>query len=179
MSEEIWKDLIGYEGRYAVSSEGRIKSYNYKGHNGVEKIINGALDSHGYLRFTAYIDSKNFKFISISRAVATMFIPNPENKPYVDHIDGNPLNNKVANLRWATHKENLSFPLAIEHFRQSKSAVSKPIYATKNGIKKWFPSATRFAKENHLSRGSCFDILKGRKGRKSVNGFTLEYASES
>ena len=50
----------------------------------------------------------------IHRLVAQAFIPNPDNKPYIDHIDGNPANNNVDNLRWCTQKENLSYPIAIK-----------------------------------------------------------------
>ena len=173
---EIWCDYTGFEGRYAVSSEGRFKSYNFKGHKGVEHIINGSVDGHGYIFFHFYKENGSYERVSASRAVATMFIPNPENKPYVDHVDGNVKNNSVSNLRWCTHTENLNFDICKHNMIASASHRSKPIYATKNGIKKWFSSASRFAKENHLSRGSCFDVLKGRKGRTKVGGFTLEYA---
>lgn len=96
-NKEIWKDIVGYEGLYQVSNFGRIKS-NYK-----SIILQPGL-CRGYLIVNLY---KNKKSLSqkVHRLVAQAFIPNPENKPTVNHIDGNKQNNYVSNLEWATVKE--------------------------------------------------------------------------
>lgn len=109
---EIWKDLTGYIGIYQVSNNGRIKSLSRKivRKNGQiaivkEKILKSKKDRYGY--FFIVLSNNNIrKTILVHRLVAAAFIPNPENKPCIDHIDGNRTNNHADNLRWVTAKEN-------------------------------------------------------------------------
>lgn len=100
-TEEIWKDVVGYEGLYQVSNLGRVMSFRKKS-NGL--LI---LPSYRrkYLAVNIYING-SVKNCSVHRLVAISFIPNPLNKSQVNHIDGNPSNNKLSNLEWCTHSEN-------------------------------------------------------------------------
>lgn len=93
MTKEIWKDVC-INSKYQISNLGNFKKGNKK--------INGWIQNTGYR--TVNINSKKY---SIHRLVAEAFIDNPENKPFVNHIDGNKLNNCVDNLEWCTNKENV------------------------------------------------------------------------
>lgn len=111
-----WKaipDFFGYE----ASIYGKIRSLNYK-RMGKVKELKPALDKKGYLRTALVIDGKS-KTIKVHRIIALTFIPNPENKPQVNHGDGVKTNNRVDNLFWATNAEN------VQHAYDTGLLVSK------------------------------------------------------
>jgi hypothetical protein len=93
MSEEQWKPFL--ETRYDASSLGRIRNRR------TGRIMRLACNTNGYLIFHC-VDM--CRMISVHRAVATAFLPNPDNEPTVDHININPQDNRVENLRWASVK---------------------------------------------------------------------------
>lgn len=126
MQEEIWKDVVGYEGWYQVSDLGRVKSLVRMTIRGkytaarVSKILISHPNSKGYPSVTLCRNSKR-RTIVIHKLVAQAFIPNVNSKPQVDHIDGNKQNNKVTNLRWVTCKENSNNP--ITYNKMTKRSV--------------------------------------------------------
>lgn len=99
MIDEDWKDITGYEGLYQVSNLGRIYSCRY------DRILTPSGDK--YLHVVLSTNNKP-KSVLIHRLVADAFISNPENKPQVNHIDGDPTNNVVDNLEWMTAQENIN-----------------------------------------------------------------------
>ncbi len=106
---EVFVDIKGYEGLYQISNFGNVKSLPKSDGNGKrERILKFDISGRGkslYHRITICKDSKS-KRISVHRLVCLHFIPNPKNKPCVNHIDNNGKNNRVENLEWCTHKEN-------------------------------------------------------------------------
>ena len=117
MSLEKFKRIEGYDGRYLVSSWGFVYcniALDTARENGVDivyKPLNAEETSKGYLRVPLFKDGKR-KWHKVHRLVAQAFIPNPENKPQVNHIDGNKQNNSITNLEWVTDAENK------EHYKQ-------------------------------------------------------------
>ena len=103
LPSEKWRWIKNYEGIYMISTKGRFASFK----RGRVTILNPHLNN-GYLQVTLCKNGK-CKMGLIHRLVAEAFIPNPENKPEVDHRDTNKTNNCVENLRWATEKENYQY----------------------------------------------------------------------
>jgi hypothetical protein len=104
--EEIWKDVVGYEGLYKVSSFGSICSLVRSNQYPNGTILKGILLNIGYLMVNLY-KNKSVKCHHVHRLVALSYIPNPDDKKQVNHIDGNPLNNNIENLEWVSHRENM------------------------------------------------------------------------
>lgn len=130
--KEIWKDVIGYEGLYQISSLGRLKSNRYG------RMIKGNINSYGYLRTILSDRNGNIKRVLIHRLVAEAFIPNTDNKPQVNHRDENKLNNAVDNLEWVTCKENINWGTSLQKRaktqRLSQSNKKTVLQYDKNGV---------------------------------------------
>ena len=120
--EEIWKDVVGYEGLYQVSNLGRVKSVAYMRKLGnhsywcSEKILSLTNGKGGYLRIKFTKNGLNF-FAQVHRLVAEAFIPNPNNYPQINHKDENKQNNVVSNLEWCTAKYNNNYGTKIQRAR--------------------------------------------------------------
>lgn len=105
MSEETWRDAPGYDGLYMVSDLGNVASLG--GRKGSEpfKVLRQSYMGSGYRKVTLRKNGAHVN-ASVHRMVAMAFVPNPENKPFVNHIDGNKENNAASNLEWVNRSEN-------------------------------------------------------------------------
>lgn len=115
MEKEIWKPIKDFEGYYEVSNIGRVRSLNYK-RTGKEKILKNTESNDGYLIVGLTKNGKRKQF-KVHRLVAEAFIPNPENKPCIDHINTVRSDNRVENLRWVSYKENSNNEKTLEKFK--------------------------------------------------------------
>ena len=182
MEQEIWKDIEGYEGKYMISSMGRVKSLariDSKGCHRKEKMLSPEHMSKGYLRIGLLKDGTKERIL-VHRLVAEAFIPNPENKPCIDHINGIKTDNRVENLRWCTNQENCNNPITLEKYRGRKGFRvynSKPVIQfSDNGIFieifDCSHTANRLTGIHHgVIRGCCNHDY----GRKTAGGFRWEY----
>lgn len=146
------KDILNYEGLYAITSCGKVWSYRS------QKFLKPRKNNEGYLHVDLYKDGKRKSYL-IHRLVAEVYIPNPENKTDVNHKNEIPTDNYVNNLEWTTHKENMNYGN-----RNAKIAakLSKPIYCVE--LNKVFPSTAEAGRQlgisnSHISK-CCRGILK-------------------
>ena len=105
---EIWKDINDYESIYQINQKGDLKSLKRKTtgtFTSIDKLIRKDLNKKGYYTYTLYKNGKSQRKL-LHRLLAKAFIPNPNNYPCVNHIDGNPLNNDLSNLEWCTYSYN-------------------------------------------------------------------------
>lgn len=161
---EIWKDIKGYEGKYQVSSEGRIWSI------GSQKILKPVLQPNGYYRIT--LIAKNGKKVneSIHRLVALMFIPNEDNLPQVDHINEDKSDNRACNLRWVSAKENTNHGTRNERISKNQPTKRKVRNITTNTV---YDSIADAERDTGIAHQNIIKVCQGT--RKTTGGFRWEY----
>jgi hypothetical protein len=110
--KEIWFELFSFEDRYLINIKGDVKT---KGTTSIKtgrkpsgNILKKVISNSGYYTTALRREEQNQKNFLVHRLIAIQFIPNPENKPCVNHKDSNRLNNDISNLEWCTHSENNS-----------------------------------------------------------------------
>lgn len=177
--EEIWKPVVGFEGLYEVSSKGNVRSIQFHGKSRI-KIMSQYSRKYGY-KTVKLRDWQNNRVlvVQVHRIVAKAFIPNPENKPQVDHIDTIPWNNNVENLRWCTPLENQRNPITVQKLRTNMikmnaqsigpraSAAKKRKRVSCNGV--IYPSLTNASK----TTGICISTVC-RWCCNHINGWKYE-----
>lgn len=184
---EEWRDVVGYEEHYMISSYGRIMS---KGRQlsipylGIERIKtldpklmsttehrNNKRCNYIQTLITLYKDTSKKHYI-MARLVASAFIPNPNNLPEVDHINGISTDNRACNLRWCTRTENTNNPIT-----KAKIHNRQPIVQLKNGvlIKEWDTMSSAVSAENYSS-SKISNCCTGK--RKTHRGYQWMYKSD-
>lgn len=184
---EIWKDIKGYEELYQVSSLGRVRSkdklINSRGnkkrlHRGI--ILRPKKKKSGYLEVSLYKDKKH-KSIQVHRLVAETFIPNPQNKPEVNHkkvVTNDFCDNSIYNLEWCTREENMqhSFKYGnriVAKSRNSTSSKAVQQYTTDGKLmKKWFCTMD-IQRELGIPNSHISACCLGK--RKTAGGYKWKY----
>ena len=161
--DEIWRNIEGYEGLYQVSNKGRVKSLKY----GKERVLRPGINSRGYYCIILCNDGVSKQF-QLHRLVAQAFVPNPENKPQVNHKDEKKSNNCIENLEWATAKENINYGTHNERISR------KILQYSKSGefIREW-QSAREVERLLGINNSNIIQCCKGKL--KSSGGFIWKY----
>ena len=170
------KIIPGLEDRYSVSVNGDVFSFlsnRYLRQNEIKS---------GYLQVKLYYDRNKSTSRLVHRLVAEAFIPNPNKKPQVNHKDGDKMNNKIANLEWATNSENqlhafstgLSEPAMKGKFGGKHHNAKKICKYSKEGALLTIYDGIREASRiEHIADSSIIAVANGR--RKTAGGFVWKY----
>lgn len=171
---EIWKAVEGTSGALEVSNCGRVKSNLRDG-----RILKPTKDKKGYLRLRVTINRKRYSY-KVHRLVAMAFVPNPESKPQVNHIDGNKENNSASNLEWVTNKENAHhaiktglFDSVLEGARRENESRKKKIIATEIATGEQTTYNSIGEAERAIGTRHITDVLKGKRNKAA--GYSFEY----
>ena len=183
MSEQ-WKPIEGYEGVYEVSDLGRVRRLEAKDTNGrtcKAQIIKPIIQHSGYCHVGLWHGQKCDQR-RVHRLVAQAFIPNPENKPTVNHLNEDKQDNRACNLEWATVQENTVYGSCVERRTANRRPDApnrrKPVIGTdKDGNERVFDSIANASEYVGASRrdGSIGQCCNGR--RKTAYGYKWRYAS--
>jgi hypothetical protein len=164
---EIWKDILNYENIYQISNFGRVKSIERKLNTGnnffrikKENILKQQSNKRGY---STCILTKNNKIqgVLIHRLVAQAFLPNPKNKPQVNHINGIKSDNNISNLEWNTSSENNKHAHLnkLNNARKgSENSLSKIVLNLENGI--YYDSLKEAAYYNNINYGTLKSAMR-------------------
>lgn len=188
MENEVWKDIVGYEGLYQVSNLGRVKSLKrkvYAGRNRMrwqyERILsNNKTNGNGYIVVSLNKESKS-KNKYVHRLVAEAFLENPNNYKYINHKDQNTFNNNANNLEFCTAQYNSTYRDA--HIKRglkyrNNLVNSKKVYQLdeNENIIKEFPSMAEANRQLGTNHTSIYACINGKQ--KHAFGYKWKYADE-
>lgn len=177
MESVVWKPIRGYEDRYMVSNDGRVKSLDiYVNCRGGQRLSKGRIkpqrkNNRGYICVGLCKDNYTHTHL-VHRLVAEAFVPNTEKKPQVNHIDGDLNNNRADNLEWVTDNENKAHSsIAVGGSQRPKKAV---VVTKKTTGKKLYYGGIREAERAlYLDHGSIMKVLRGEQ--YSHRGYMIAY----
>ena len=181
---ESWKDIPGFEGIYQVSNCGRLASFKV---NPQGRVLSNVNATGGYFSVVLRYGGK-VRYTRMHRLVAEAFIPNPENKPEVNHKDLNKQNTYASNLEWSTYSENVKHAIkakpemitGMNHYNQ----VIRPKRIRQLNLNGDFIAEYRNGTDAAKASGVCSrnilqvagkDEYKPGLTRKQAGGFIWEY----
>ncbi len=185
--DEVWKDVVGYEGLYLVSNLGRVKNIKYRHGSKIaskegkivvrDKILKPFPTRKGYM----YIELKKLngegKTCKVHRLVMDAFTePHPDMQ--VNHINGIKSDNRLENLEWVTQSENIRHAIRTGLYIPRNNVCERPkkeVQLLKDGVViGTYPSIREMCRVNNLNNGNVTSCLNGKRGYKSVNGYTFK-----
>lgn len=187
---EIWKPVKNYEGYYEISNLGTVRSLERTVKQGKRFIfIKAAIKNH-------YISKKGYPVVTLCKngksvgkylhvLLAEAFIPNPDNKPFVDHINTNKMDYTLDNLKWVTSKENSNNKITKTHLKEAatnKEGIIKRLITRKNKITKTSPKTIYQFTEDKIFIKSYLSIADAARSigvspsylRKKLNNSPLK-----
>lgn len=200
--DEIWRDISNFEGRYQVSNSGKVKS--------LERKVNGKLNSKvtvkerymklqknhkGYLAVILHKNRKAYHKM-VHRLVADAFIPNPDKKLQVNHINCNKKDNRVENLEWCTQEENMNHAKAhgliksdsilqkecrmrnIKNAQEAEKRIVAKIDPETNLLLNVYESITDAARKLNLRSGDSKIVTVCKGKRKTTGGYKWRYIDD-
>ena len=177
--EEVWKDVVGYEGKYQVSNKGRVRSSEREVSclRGQKRKVDGRIlalipCTNGYMSVHLSVENKS-KIKLVHRLVADAFLPNPNNYPEVNHRDEVRHNNKVDNLEWCTKKYNIHYGNAIQKIKDSRKVRPVNQYGLDGTFIKRWDNILDAGKGMGVNHSSIIRVCKGKQ--HTCKGFKWEY----
>ena len=171
MNNEKWSSVVGYEDYYEVSNFGQVRSrdriVSRSGKRGdmlvKGKLLTPHINPKGYLRLQLSCDGSPKSFL-VHRLVAESFIPNPDNKPEVNHINGNKKDNRVSNLEWSTSSENQkhAYDTGLKHPVLKYVVICEELNVWTYGIEKMVEELQAIG--YNASSGGIWNCLSGKSG---------------
>jgi len=189
-TEDVWKDIVGFEGYYQVNSLGNIKSLDRTirgGRYGIRKVNSRILKQtsckNGYVKVVLRRDGKDTTCL-VHRLIANAFMPNPDNLPQVNHIDGNKKNNQVLNLEWSSAKYNMKHAYVnglldsknlVAQGRKQAVLLRKSIaqYSLSGELITTFKSGLEAALKTNIPSPNISEVCNQK--RKTAGGFIWKY----
>lgn len=158
----MWKDIKGFENLYQINEKGEVFSLKTR------RLLKPQIGTHGYLVITLRRDGKNIGR-QIHRMIAEAFIPNPENKPCIDHINAIRTDNRIDNLRWCTYKENNNNPI----FKKRVSEKHIGMKLSKESIRKRQETKLQNGKRinRSLNNGKSKEVIQYDKDMNEITRF--------
>lgn len=180
--EEIWKQYPNYD-FIEASNLGRVKIKDrYVPSRGGKRLVKGHvlkqyLDPNGYMYVEFSVNGKSVR-LRVHRVIAASFFPNPDNLPEVNHIDCDPTNNRLDNLEWCTHQENIAYRGKLGHTSKHKDKM-KPVIAINPDTFEifWFESQNEAARQLHANSGNISEVVNDKRYR--AGGYWFCYADEN